>query len=170
VATALPGLREATVRALLACATVSLSPKSRGHAASGQPPDPVDVGAGGAGRGGAGSRGHPLDAGASGGHLLQRPAHALRCVRAFVQICFATFCACMLSVADEELVSRGRREAGADQAPQVGQGAAVHDQVRRHLHPRRRRRARGGPAQRQEVNQPPNLHRRAVYCRCVRFS
>ena len=75
---------------------------------------------------------------------------------------------CHRSLADEGVPScelglgRGRRQAGADQAPQVGQGAAVHDQVRRHLHPRRRRRARRGPPQRQEVtncSSTPKLQR-----------
>lgn len=145
-----------------ASATISPSASARRlRAEATQAPGPGDVGAGGTGRGGAGSRGHPLDPGAPGGHLLQRPAHALRCVqtRTF-GTCFATFFpfvhAYVVVVAsawltEEELVSRGRREARADQAPQVGQGVAVHDQVRRHLHPRRRRRARRGAPQRQEV-------------------
>ena len=145
----LPGFREATVRALLSCATATVSP-------------------GGCRR----QRRRPW------WHWLSRPSSRRRRprrtpsptsrprspVRALVRADMLRNLLCMRSVgvADEESVSRGRRETGADQAPQVGQGAAVHDQVRRHLHPRRRRRARGGPAQRQEVNQPPNLHRRTV--------
>jgi hypothetical protein len=75
--------------------------------------------------------------------------HMLRNLFPFVHAYVVVVASAWLT--EEELMSRGRREARADQAPQVGQGVAVHDQVRRHLHPRRRRRARRGAPQREEV-------------------
>lgn len=118
-------------------------------------------GGAGAGRGGvrAGGR-HPLYAAAAVGELLQHPANALR----YVPIPFTSTRGVTGDQAPYKLMMearcRGRQGAGEDQAPQIGQGAAVHLQVRRHLHPRRR-----GPPQRQEtprrlqgaVPQPPLL-------------